>query len=56
MKYVLAKFVRWFLLPGQKEHHAVIVNDLIQTTTNEPDFLRKIITSDDGRSMAIIWK
>ena len=32
------------LLPGQKEHRATVVNDMIQTTTNEPDFLRQVTT------------
>ena len=45
MKCVMAKFILWLLLPEQKEHRAAVVNDLIQTTTNEPDFL-KVITVD----------
>ena len=44
MKRVLAKFVPQLLLPEQKEHHAAVANDLIQTTTKEPDFLEKVIT------------
>ena len=43
MKCVVAKFVPWLLLPEQEEHGAAIANDLIQTTNNEPDFL-KVIT------------
>ena len=43
MKRIVAKFVLWLLLPEQKEHHAAVANDLIQTTTNELDFLRKVI-------------
>ena len=39
MKCVLAKFI-----PEQKEHRAAVANDLIQTATNESDFLKKIIT------------
>ena len=35
MKGVMATFVLWLLLPEQKEHHAAVANDLIQTTTNE---------------------
>ena len=42
MKCVVAKFLA-HLLPEQKEHHAAVANDLIQTTTNEPDFLKKVI-------------
>ena len=48
MKHVVAKFVLQLLLPEQKEHHAVVANDLIQTTTNKPDFLKKVITGDES--------
>ena len=44
IKHVAAKFVPWLLLPKQKEHHAAVANDLVQTTTNEPDSLKEIIT------------
>ena len=44
MKHVVAKSVLWLLLPEQKEHRAAVANDLIQTTTDEPDFLKKVIT------------
>ena len=44
MKYVIAKFIPQPLLPEQKEHRAAGANDLIQTTTNKPDFLKKVIT------------
>ena len=44
-KCVVAKFVLWFLLPEQKEHRAEVANDLIQTPTNEPDFLKKFDAS-----------
>ena len=40
---VVVEFVPQFLLSGQKEHHAAI-SDLIQTATNEPDFLKELIT------------
>ena len=40
MKCVMAKFVSQLLLPEQKEHQAAFANDLIQTTNNEPDFLK----------------
>ena len=42
---LVAKFIPWLLLPEQKEHHAAVANDLTQTATNEPDFL-KVITAD----------
>ena len=38
------KFIPQLLLPEQKEHRAATANDLIQTATNEPDFLKKVIT------------
>ena len=56
LKCVMAKVVLWFLLLEQKEHCAAVANDLIQTTTNEPDFLKKIITRDECGSMVMIWK
>ena len=39
IKCVVAKFTPRLLLPEQKEHRAAVANDLIQTATNEPDFL-----------------
>ena len=47
MKCVMAKFIPQVLLPKQKEHHAPVANDLIQTATNEPNFLKKVITGDE---------
>ena len=44
IKCVMAKFTPRLLLPEQKEHRAAVANDLIQTSTNEPDFLQKVIT------------
>ena len=46
IKHVMAKFVSWLLLPEQKKHRVAVANDLIQTATNEPDFL-KVITEDE---------
>ena len=43
MKHVMAKFVLQLLLPEQKEHRAAFANDLFQTSTNEPDFLKNVI-------------
>ena len=48
MKHVKAKFVSWLLLPEWHEHRAAVANDLTQTTTNEPDFLKKVITRDES--------
>ena len=44
MKCVVAKFIPQLLLPEQKEHRAAVANDLIQTATSEPDFLKEVIT------------
>ena len=46
MKHIMAKFTLQLLLAEQKEHRAVVANDLIQTATNEPDFLKKVVTGD----------
>ena len=48
LKHVVAKFATHLLLPEQKEHHAAVANNLIQTTTNEPDFLKKVVTGDES--------
>ena len=48
MKHVMAKFVLQLLLPEQKEHRAALANDWIQSATNEPDFLKKVITEDES--------
>ena len=40
----LGKIHAELLLPEQKEHHAAVLNDLIQTATKKPDFLKKVIT------------
>ena len=47
MKRVVAKFILWLLLTEQEERCAAVAKDLIQTTTNEPDFLKKVITGDE---------
>ena len=46
MKRVVVKFIPQLLHPEQKEHRAAVANDLIQTTTNEPHFLKKVTTGD----------
>ena len=45
---VLAKFILQLLLPEQEEYRAAGANDLIQTTTTEPDFLKKVKTRDES--------
>ena len=46
MKHVVEKFVPWLLLSEQEEHCAAVASDLIQTATDEPDFLQKVVTRD----------
>ena len=53
MKSVMAKFIPQLLLPDQKERRAAVVNNLIQTTTSEPGFLRKVTSSDE--SWVYLW-
>ena len=36
-KCVMAKFIPWLPLPEKKEHRTTVVNNMIQTATNEPD-------------------
>ena len=48
MKRVMAKSVLQLLLSEQKEHRVAVANDLIQTATNELDFLKKVITGDES--------
>ena len=43
----MEKFFLQLLLPEKKEHHAAVANDLIQTATDDPDFLRKDKTRDE---------
>lgn len=48
MKHVMAKFVARLLLPEQRGHCAVVANDLIQTATSKPDFLKKVTPGDES--------
>ena len=48
MNCVVAKIFLQVLLPEQKEHGAAVANDLIQTATNEPDFIKKVITGGES--------
>ena len=54
MKHVMAKFVPQLLLPEQKEHRAAVANDLIQSTTNEPDFLKFITLKGTELSLCYV--
>ena len=47
MRGFMGKFVPWLLLPQHKEYRDAVANDLIQIATNEPDFLKKLITGDE---------
>ena len=44
MKHTVAKFILRVLLPEQKDHCAAVANDLIRTVTDEPGFLKKVLT------------
>ena len=46
-KHVMVKITSRLLLPERKEHRAAGGNDMIQTTIDEPDFLKKVITRDE---------
>ena len=49
IKHVLVQFVLWLLRQEQKENCAIVASDLIQTTTNEPDFLKKVKTGGESK-------
>ena len=34
----------WLVIPEQKAHRAAVASDFIQTTTDKPVFLKKVIT------------
>lgn len=46
MKLVASKFVLLLLSQGQKEFHVEVAEDLLQTTNNDPHFLKQVITGD----------
>ena len=54
MKCVVAQFIPQLLLPEQKEHRAAVANDLIQSTTNEPDFLKFITLKGTELSLCYV--
>ena len=49
MKHVIGKFILQLPLPEQKGRHAAVANDLLQTASSEPDFLKKVKTGDELR-------
>ncbi|XP_042243396.1 protein GVQW3-like [Homarus americanus] len=48
MKRVAAKFVPRLLSQEQKEFHAEVAKDLLQTTNNDRHFLKQVITGDES--------
>ena len=46
IKHIMAKFIPRLMLPKQKEYYATVANDLIQTDTTEPGFLKKVRTGN----------
>ena len=55
-KRVAAKFVLRLLSREQKGFLAAVAQDLLETANNDPDFLKKVITGDESRSMAMTLK
>jgi len=47
-KRVVAKFVPRLLSREQKEFHAAVAQDLLETANNDPDLLKKVITGDES--------
>jgi len=47
-KCLAAKFVPWLLLQEQKEFLAEVAEDMLQTTNNDPDFLKKVIIRNES--------
>ncbi|KAG1682662.1 Protein GVQW3 [Nymphon striatum] len=47
MRHVAAKFVPWFPLQEQKAFRAEIAEDLLQTTNNDPHFLKQKCAADE---------
>ena len=47
-KCLAAKFVPWLLSQEQKEFRAEGAEDLLETTNNYRDFLKKVITGDES--------
>ena len=43
-----AKFVPRLLSREQKEFRAAVAQDLLETTNNDPHFLKKVITGDES--------
>jgi hypothetical protein len=48
MNCVVAKFILWLLSKQQKEFRTEIAQDLLETSNNDPDFLKQVITGDES--------
>jgi hypothetical protein len=48
MKRVVAKFVLQLLSHEQKEFRAEVAQDLLETSNNDPDFLKQFITGEES--------
>jgi hypothetical protein len=47
-KRVAVKYDLRLLSQEQKEYRAEVAEDLFETTNNDPDFIRKVITGDES--------
>ena len=56
MKHIMAKFVPWLLLVEQKDHRAVVDNDLIQTATQDRERFKAIQQSRTRNGYKITHK
>jgi hypothetical protein len=43
-----AKFVLWLLSQEQKEFHAEVAEDMLETANSDPDFHQKVITRNES--------
>jgi hypothetical protein len=48
MNHVAAKFVLWLLSQKQKEFCAEVAQDLLETSNNNPHFIKHVITEDES--------
>ena len=55
-KRVAAKFVTQLLSREQKEFRAAVAQDLLETTNNDPDYLKKVILEMSHGCMAMTLK
>jgi hypothetical protein len=47
MNHVVAKFVPWLLSQEQKKFCAEVAQDSLETSNNDPHFLKHVITGDE---------